>query len=67
MNTCDVEGCDRPRHTRGWCDSHDRWSRDNDWAEPDYPLPVYMGGRRYRPMSNAYDRSEDEGPAAPKH
>ncbi len=62
MKTCSVEGCAQPHHAPGWCASHYRWSRDNDWAEPDYPLPVYYAGKRYRPVSTAYDRSGDEGP-----
>ena len=60
---CNVEGCEKPHHARGWCDSHYRWSRDNGWAEPDYPLPVYYAGKRYRPASTTYDRSGDEGPS----
>ena len=63
IRTCNVEGSEKPHHARGYRDSHYRWSRDNGWAEPDYPLPVYYGGRRYRPVSTAYGRTRDQGPA----
>jgi hypothetical protein len=62
--TCNVEGCQKLHHARGWCDSHYRWSRDNGWAEPVHLLPVYYAGRPHRPASTAYDRSWDEGPPA---
>ena len=35
MRTCNVEGREKPHHTRGWCDCHYRWWRDYGWVEPD--------------------------------
>ena len=52
MKTCNVEGCEKSHHARGWCDSHYRWSRDNGWAEPDYLLPVIVDGIRMRRLDS---------------
>jgi len=42
--TCAVEGCDRPRKTRGWCNTHyERWRRNGD--------PGSAGDARRRPVT----------------
>lgn len=37
MDTCKIEGCDKPKEARGWCRMHyGRWYRWGDPLEPDH-------------------------------
>jgi hypothetical protein len=38
QSTCSIDGCDRPRKSRGWCHTHyQRWLR---WGDPAADVPI---------------------------